>query len=43
MAVEVTTVVAFGMIVFHVPLRGSVFTLGLIVTLGAVTFAGFGL
>ena len=43
LVLEATTVVAFGMIVFHVPLRGSVFALALIVALGALTFAGFGL
>jgi ABC-type multidrug transport system permease subunit len=43
LVLEATAVVAFGMIVFHVPLRGSVFTLALIIVLGAVTFAGFGL
>ncbi len=43
LVLEVTAVIAFGLLVFQVPLRGSVITLTLVVFLGAVTFAGFGL
>jgi ABC-type multidrug transport system permease subunit len=43
LALEVSVVVAFGMIVFHVPMRGSVFALVVTVVMGALTFAGFGL
>ncbi len=43
LVLEATAVVTFGMIAFHVPLRGSVFALASIIVLGALTFAGFGL
>lgn len=40
---EVLILVGFGMLVFHVPMRGSVATLAAIVLLGAATFSGLGL
>ena len=43
LVLEVTAVIAFGMIVFKVPLRGSLLGLAIVVGLGAMTFAGFGL
>lgn len=40
---EVGAVLAFGTLVFRVPIRGSLFTLALIVFLGAMAFSGIGL
>ena len=43
LVLEVTLVIAFGIIVFHVPFRGSIFSVAVIVILGALAFAGLGL
>jgi ABC-2 type transport system permease protein len=43
LALEVISVLAFAVLVFHVPVRGSLAALALIVVLGAMTFSGFGL
>ncbi len=40
---EVAAVLAFGALVFDVPVRGTLFALAAIVVLGAMTFAGLGL
>jgi ABC-type multidrug transport system permease subunit len=43
LVLEVGAVVAFGALVFDVPVRGSLAALGLVSLLGAVTFSGIGL
>jgi len=43
LGLEVVAVLLFGHLVFGVPLRGSVFSVAIIVVLGAMTFAGLGL
>jgi len=43
LAIEVTSVVAFGWLVFDVPVRGSLLTLAGVCVLGAMTFSGLGL
>jgi ABC-2 type transport system permease protein len=43
LTIEVASVVAFGWLVFDVPVRGSILALGAICVLGAMTFAGLGL
>jgi ABC transporter DrrB family efflux protein len=43
LTIEVAAVVLFGMIVFGVPMRGSIVSLGAIAVLGAMTFSGMGL
>lgn len=40
---ETGVILVFGLLAFGVPLRGSVVTVGLIVALGGLTFAGLGL
>ncbi len=42
LVLEVTTLVLFGYWVFDVPMRGSVFALGVITLAGAMAFAGLG-
>ncbi len=41
--IEVTLLLGFGMLIFHVPLRGSVITLALTCLLSALAFGGLGL
>jgi ABC-2 type transport system permease protein len=41
--IEVTLLLGFGMLIFHVPLRGSLFTLALTCLLSALAFGGLGL
>jgi ABC-type multidrug transport system permease subunit len=43
LALEVGAVLLFALLVFRVPVRGSLFGLALIVLLGALTFSGLGL
>jgi ABC-2 type transport system permease protein len=43
LVVEVGVILAFGVAVFHVPIRGSLALLGLVTVLGALSFAGLGL
>ena len=43
LVLEVVTLLGFGVLVFGVPLRGSVVTLGAICLLAALAFAGMGL
>jgi ABC-type multidrug transport system permease subunit len=43
LGLEVVAVLLFGHLVFGVPLRGSIFSVAIIVVLGAMTFAGLGL
>ena len=43
LVVEVGVILAFGVAVFHVPIRGSLALLGLVTVLGALAFAGLGL
>jgi ABC-type multidrug transport system permease subunit len=43
LVVEVAALLVFSRLVFDVPLRGSLVTLGAVTLLGAMTFAGFGL
>ena len=43
LVLEVVTLVGFGVIVFGVPLRGSILELGLICVLGSMAFSGVGL
>jgi ABC-2 type transport system permease protein len=43
LVLEVVLVVGFGVLVFGVPLRGSILLLGFLALIGAMTFAGLGL
>jgi ABC-type multidrug transport system permease subunit len=43
LALEVVSLLLFGYWVFDVPVRGSLWDIGLVVTVGAMTFAGLGL
>jgi ABC-2 type transport system permease protein len=43
LVVEVALILAFGVAVFHVPIRGSLSALGLVTVLAALCFAGIGL
>ncbi len=43
LVLEVVTLIGFGALVFHVPLRGSIITLAAICLLAALAFAGMGL
>lgn len=43
LALEVVSLLLFAWLVFRVPVRGSVFTLALVVVLGAMSFAGLSL
>jgi ABC-2 type transport system permease protein len=43
LVLEVPVLVGFGMVAFGIPLRGSVFSLGVMSVLGALAFAGLGL
>lgn len=43
LVLEVVTLLGFGALVFHVPLRGSIIALGAICLLAALAFAGMGL
>lgn len=43
LTIEVASLVAFGWLVFDVPLRGSILALGVIAVIGAMAFSGLGL
>lgn len=43
MIIEVTAILGFGILIFHLPLRGSVVSLGLLCVLTTLTFSALGL